>query len=422
MSSTPAESPASAAESPASAATAAPDFPAEARALADDLIALRRELHRNPELGNDLPETQARVLAALEGLPLEITTGTSLTSVTAVLRGAKPGPTVLLRGDMDGLPVDEQTGLDFASANGNMHACGHDLHTAGLVGAARLLSAHRDELCGNVIFMFQPGEEGPGGAAPMIEEGVLDAAGTRADAAFGVHVLPGEPGTFTTRRGPLMAGSNILRVTFHGAGGHGSQPHNALDPVPPLVEYCQALQVMVTRRFSVFDPVVLAVTNLSAGEAVNVIPASASMGGSVRTLSQETTTAFPQHAKELADSIAAAHGCTAEFSWEVLYPPTLNDPEQAGFTLDTLAQVFGAERVNDAEDPFMGSEDFSFVLQEVPGAFYFLHASPPEIDPDTAAMNHSPLVQFDDAVLADQAASLAALAFAHNTRASAPQG
>ncbi|WP_035281345.1 M20 metallopeptidase family protein [Brevibacterium album] len=405
----------------AATSTAGPDFPAEARALADDLIALRRDLHRIPELGNDLPQTQARVLAALDGLPLEITTGTSLTSITAVLRGGKPGPTVLLRGDMDGLPVREQTGLDFASDNGNMHACGHDLHTTGLVGAARLLSAHRDELPGNVVFMFQPGEEGPGGAKPMIDEGVLDAAGTRADAAFGVHVMPGEQGVFNTRRGPLMAGSNILRVTFHGQGGHGSQPQKALDPVPPLVEFCQALQVMVTRRFSVFDPVVAAITNLSAGEAVNVIPPSASMGGSVRTLSAETTAAFPQHAEELAHSIAAAHGCTAEFSWEVLYPPTINDHEQAGFALDTLAQVFGEDRVVDAPDPLMGSEDFSFVLNEVPGAFYFLQATLPEIDPETAAVNHSPLVQFDDAVLADQAASLAALAFAHNTRASASQ-
>ena len=256
----------------------APDFPREATAIAADLVALRRALHRDPEVGNDLPRTQTRVLEALDGLPLEITTGDSLTSVVAVLRGSRPGPTVLLRGDMDALPVREDNDLDYRSTNGAMHACGHDLHTAGLVRAARLLSAHREELAGNVVFMFQPGEEGPGGAEPMVAEGVLDAAGVRADAAFAVHVLPGERGVFTLRPGPIMAGSNVLRVTFHGAGGHGSQPQTALDPVPPLVEFCQALQVMITRRFSVFDPVVAAITNLSAGEAVNVIPASASMG------------------------------------------------------------------------------------------------------------------------------------------------
>lgn len=382
-------------------------------------MALRRALHRDPELGNHLPRTQARVLDALEGLPLEITTGQSLTSVVAVLRGSRPGPTVLLRGDMDALPVIEDNDLDYRSTNDAMHACGHDLHTAGLVGAARLLSAHRDELAGNVVFMFQPGEEGPGGAEPMIAEGVLDAAGVRADAAFGVHVLPGERGVFMLRPGPAMASSNRLHVTFHGAGGHGSQPHTALDPVPPLVEFCQALQVMVTRRFSVFDPVVVAITNLSAGEALNVIPPSASMGAFIRTLSAETTRDFPTYARTLAESVAAGFGCTAEFNWEPVYPPTVNDHDQAHFALETLTELFGADRVVQAQDPLMGSEDFSFVLNEIPGAFYFLFATPDGIDPKTAAMNHSPHVLFDDAVLADQAASLAALAWEHNTRGAA---
>lgn len=391
------------------------DFAREAQDIAAELITLRRELHQNPELGNDLPKTQAQVLAALQNLPLEITTGESLTSVVAVLRGALPGPTVLLRGDMDALPIKEENDLEYASNNGYMHACGHDLHTAGLVGAAKLLSAHQDELRGNVVFMFQPGEEGPGGAEPMINEGVLDAAGTRADAAFGVHVMPGEQGIFTTRPGTMMAGANVLRVVFHGAGGHGSQPENALDPVPALVEFCQALQVMVTRRFSVFDPVVASITNLSAGEAINVIPPSASMGASVRTLSPETTRDFPIHARELAQSIAAGHGCTAEIDWTNTYRPTVNDAGETAYLLRTLTDVFGEERVVEADNPIMGSEDFSCVLEEVPGAFYMLQATPKGIDPDAAAVNHSPHVQFDDAVLADQAASLATLAFAHNT-------
>ncbi|WP_026820623.1 M20 metallopeptidase family protein [Arthrobacter castelli] len=391
------------------------DFAREAQDIAEELIALRRELHQNPELGNELPKTQAQVLAALQNLPLEITTGESLTSVVAVLRGALPGPTVLLRGDMDALPVAEENDLEYASNNGYMHACGHDLHTAGLVGAAKLLSAHQDELRGNVVFMFQPGEEGPGGAEPMINEGVLDAAGTRVDAAFGVHVMPGEQGIFTTRPGTMMAGANVLRVVFHGAGGHGSQPENALDPVPALVEFCQALQVMVTRRFSVFDPVVASITNLSAGEAINVIPPSASMGASVRTLSPETTRDFPIYATELAESIAKAHGCTAEIDWSNTYRPTVNDDAEAAYLLRTLTDVFGADRVVEADNPIMGSEDFSCVLEEVPGAFYMLHATPKGIDPETAAVNHSPHVQFDDAVLPDQAASLATLAFAHNT-------
>lgn len=392
------------------------DFPREAKAIAHELVTLRREIHRDPELGNDLPRTQARVVAALEGLPLEITEGKTLTSVVAVLHGALPGPTVLLRGDMDALPVAEENDLDYASTNGRMHACGHDLHTAGLVGAAKLLSAHRDELRGSVVFMFQPGEEGPGGAKPMIEEGVLDAAGSRVEAAFGVHVMPGEQGVFTSRPGALMAGANVLRAVFHGAGGHGSMPEKATDPVPPLVEFCQALQVMVTRRFSVFDPVVASITNLSAGDAVNVIPASASMGASVRTLSAETTRDFPLYAKELAESIAAGHGCSVEFDWVTQYPPTVNDSRETEYLMGTLSDVFGAERVVEANDPIMGSEDFSFVLEKIPGAFYMLQATPPDIDPEAVAFNHSPLVQFDDAVLADQAASLAALAFTYRAR------
>lgn len=387
------------------------DFPTEAQTIASELVALRRDLHRNPELGNDLPQTQARVLAALEGLPLEITTGKALTSVVAVLRGRHPGPTVLLRGDMDALAVTEKNDLEYAATNGRMHACGHDLHTAALVGAAKLLTAHRADLRGDVVFMFQPGEEGPGGAEPMIEEGLLEAAGKRVDAAFAVHVQPGQKGIFTTRPGTIMAGSNSLRVEFHGVGGHGSQPEQALDPVPPLVEFCQALQVMVTRRFSVFDPVVLSIANLAAGEALNVIPPSASMGASVRTLSAETTRDFPVYARELAESIAAGHGCTAEVDWSVKYPPTINDIEENAYLERTLTELFGADRVAEA-DPIMGSEDFSYVLDEVPGVYYMLQATPDGIDPASADW-HSPLVQFDDQVLADQAASLAALAFGY---------
>ncbi|MGO3678534.1 MAG: M20 metallopeptidase family protein, partial [Microbacteriaceae bacterium] len=194
---------------------------AQAEAMLPELVALRRELHQNPEVGLDLPFTQKRVLEALEGLPLEITLGTETTSIVAVLRGAKPGPAVLLRGDMDGLPVEEQTGLDYASKNGNMHACGHDLHTAGLVGAAKLLAAKQDEIAGSVIFMFQPGEEGFNGASVMIKEGVLDAAGERPVAAYGLHVGPGPRGLLATLPGPMLAGSSELHVTVHGRGGHG---------------------------------------------------------------------------------------------------------------------------------------------------------------------------------------------------------
>ncbi len=386
-------------------------FVAAAQEMLPELVELRRRLHAHPELGNDLPWTQQQVLDALAGCDLEITLGESLTSVVAVLRGGQPGPTVLLRGDMDGLPVVEQTGLDYASQNDNMHACGHDLHTAGLVGAAKLLSARRDELRGNVIFMFQPGEEGPGGAKPMLDEGLLEVTGDKPVAAYAIHVAPGVPGVFNYWPTTAMAGANKLSVTFHGKGGHGSQPHTAKDPVPALLEFGTALQVMVTRRFNVFDPVVLSISQLSAGSAINVIPDSASLGASVRTLSAETTETFPGAVKELADGIAVAHGVRAEVNWEVLYPVTVNDETESDFTAATLSKTFGEDRVVEYPNPLMGSEDFSYVLQDVPGCFIFLQCSPPDVDPETADWNHSPNVLFDDAVLGDQAAALAQLAF-----------
>jgi hippurate hydrolase len=395
---------------------------ADASALLPDLVALRRALHRHPETGFALPQTQAAVLAALAPLVadgLEVTTGESLVggarlgSVTAVLHGAKPGPAVLLRADMDALGIVEETGLDYASRNGAMHACGHDLHVAGLVGAARLLAARRADLAGSVVFMFQPGEEAGGGAPYMLDEGVLEAAGDRVEAAYGIHVMPGRPGEFFTKPGPLMGGANVLRVRVTGRGGHGSRPHEAVDPVPVLAEIVLALQAYVTRRVSVFDPVVVSVTQLSASEVLNVIPERAELGATVRTLSMESVERLREDLPALASAIAEAHGCVAESTFEVVYPVTVNDEASALATLSTLADVFGEARVRPLEQPMMASEDFSFVLQRVPGTFVFLGATPSHIDPADAEMNHSPRALFDDAVLADQAAALAALALSH---------
>ena len=309
----------------------------------------------------------------------------------------------------------KRQGLKFSSTGPRMHACGHDLHVAGLVGAARLLAAHRDELPGSVVFMFQPGEEGLGGAKIMIDEGVLDAAGERVVAAYGIHVMQGLSGTFETKPGPLMASGNRISVTVHGKGGHGSQAWSAVDPVSVLMEIGLALEVMVTRRFSVMDPVVLSVTQLAASDAVNVIPASARLGATIRTLSPENVAKVGEYATRVAENIAAAHGCTAEVVFDPYYPPTVNDDAEAAFTLDTLSATFGPDRVQVTEFAQMASEDFSFVLSEVPGCFVFLGATPPELDPDTADFNHSPRVVFDDAVLGDQAAALATLAWARLT-------
>ncbi|RBP61401.1 hippurate hydrolase [Brevibacterium sanguinis] len=389
---------------------------ADAARLLPALRELRRTLHADPEIGLDLPRTQSRVLSALADLDLEVSTGTGTTSVVAVLRGTHPdrpsagAPAVLLRGDMDALPIEELTDEPFRSTNGNMHACGHDLHTAGLVGAARLLHAHRGELAGDVVFMFQPGEEGFNGASVMIDEGVLDAAGPRVRAAYGVHVNVSERGIVTTKPGTLQAGANELHVTIHGRGGHGSQPQSAVDPVPAIAELVTALQTMITRRVSAFDPVVLSVTQLRAGEAVNVIPASASLGATVRTLSEDSLDIVRAQAQRLATSIAEAHGCTAEVDFEVKYPVTVNDAAETAWAIDELRGLLGDDRVRTATEPIMPSEDFSFVLQEVPGTYLMLGAGRADIPPERREDNHSPFVVFDDSVLADQSAVLAHLA------------
>ncbi|RBP65028.1 hippurate hydrolase [Brevibacterium sanguinis] len=394
-----------------------PDFRTEAQALQDDLVALRRTLHANPELDRHLPFTQKTVLAELEGLGLEITTGESLSSIVAVLKGGKPGadgkfgPAVLLRGDMDALPVVEETGLDFASTNGNMHACGHDMHTAGLVGAARLLAAHREEIPGSIIFMFQPAEETDGGAEPMIAEGVLEAAGVPVIAAYGIHVESAERGRFTTKGGPLMAGFADLHLTVHGAGGHSSQPQATRDPVPAIAEIALALNTMTTRSFDIFDPVVVSVTQLEGSQASNVIADSAKLTASIRFLSAKSLALLQERVHEIAENIAKAHRCTAEVDFQIGFPVTVNNPAETRTTIARLGEVFGADRVEEMAFPRMGSEDFSYVLEKVPGTFVFLGAAPEGIDPD-AETNHSPRVQFDDGLLGDQAAALAHLAFA----------
>ncbi|MET8968211.1 M20 metallopeptidase family protein [Streptomyces hydrogenans] len=385
----------------------------DALAHADTLIPLRHDLHRAPELGLDLPFTQRRVLDALAGLPLEITLGERLSSVTAVLRGGRPGPAVLLRGDMDALPVQEDTGVPYASElPGRMHACGHDLHTAGLVGAARLLAARRDELPGDVVFMFQPGEEGMGGAGLMIEEGVLDAAGSRVVAAYALHVtstlLP--TGYAAVRPGPMLAASDSVTVTVRGAGGHGSSPHSAKDPVPALCEIVTALQTMITRTVDVFDPAVVTVGSLHAGSAGNVIPETAVLEATVRSFSTATQTAVRAGVERTVHGIAAAHGVEADLDYRENYPVTENDPAEAAFALRTARGLLGADRAFEAPRPLTGSEDFSLVLREVPGAYLGIGACPPDRDPATAPMNHAPQAVFDDRAVLDAAVLLAELA------------
>jgi amidohydrolase len=394
----------------------------DAIAIAGDVAELRHAIHAEPEIGLELPRTQAKVLAALDGLPLEISRGQALSSVTAVLRGGRPGPTVLLRGDMDALPVTERTGLPFASRiDGAMHACGHDLHTSMLAGAARVLSGRQAELPGNVIFMFQPGEEGLGGAELMIGEGVLDAAGDRPVAAFGMHVLSGvvPPGIYSSRPGTLMASVDTLNVTVHGRGGHASTPHLAADPIPAACELVLALQTMVTRQFDAFDPVVVTTGMIRAGTTNNVIPDNAELAVTIRTFSAANRAKVKNSAQRLVRDITTAHGLTAEIDFEDGYPVTVNTGPETEFAQSTVTALLGGDRYTPMVHPMPGAEDFSYVLEAVPGAFVMLGACPDGADPATAPFNHSAEAVFDDSVLADGVAVYAELALRRLTAAAA---
>jgi hippurate hydrolase len=321
---------------------------------------------------------------------------------------------------MDALPVQELSDLPFRSeTDGVMHACGHDLHTAILVGAARLLAAHRAELAVDVVFMFQPGEEGYDGAAHMIAEGVLDAAGRRADAAFALHVISNlaPRGTVLWRSGPIMAASDGLTVTVRGRGGHGSSPHLCLDPLPAASEMVLALTQAVARGLDTFEPAVLTVGTFHAGTQRNVIAPTAVFEATVRTLDPAVAGRVRILAERVCRGIAAAHGVSADLEFRTEYPVTSNDPVRAEFVAHTARRLFGPHRVVDVPNPIMGSEDFSRVLAEVPGAMSFLGACPADRDPRSAAGNHSGDAAFDDAAIEDGALLLAVLAAGHPRQA-----
>lgn len=388
----------------------------DARGMQGDLEHLRRALHREPEVGLRLPRTQERVLEELGDLPLEVSTGTATTSVTAVLRGGRRGvedtPTVLLRADMDALPVAEETGLEFASRNGAMHGCGHDLHTTALIGAAHLLSRHRDRLAGDVVFMFQPGEEGWGGAKIMLDEGVLDASGRRPDAAYGLHVTSNlaPRGRFFSKPGTILSASYRLAVEVHGAGGHGSSPHTAKDPVAAMAEMITALQTMVTRTFNVFDPVVITVARVEAGTRHNIIPDLARFEATVRCYSPATFDAVPPAIRRVLDGVAVAHRVEVTIALDAEFPMTVNDAAEVEFGARVVSDLMGEDRYETVKDPMSASEDFSYVLGTVPGAFIMLGACMSGLDPADAPTNHSPRAQFDDAVLSDASTIYAGLA------------
>ena len=389
-----------------------PDVHTISEELVEQLQQLRRQLHATPEIGLHLPRTQQSVLDALAGVDAEISCGEELSSVTVVIRGAHPQKrqqAVLLRGDMDALPVVEDTGFVFASDNGAMHACGHDVHTAGLVGAVRLLCARRAELAGDVICMFQPGEEGFGGAGLMVSEGVLEAAGVPVIAAYGVHVSADRQlGHIWSKPGSYMAAFSHMDITVRGVGGHGSRPHTAYDPIQVATMLPGQLQEYISRRFDVFSPVVLTVGSIHGGQAANIIPETCSLSVGIRTFSEEVTARCAEELPHLVRSVVRAHGLEVDVNYKSRIPATVNAAAEAEFYMDTARKLFGDDAVHLAEAPLTASEDFSEILVRVPGAYGHFGAMMP--DDKHAETNHSPKARHSDAGLGDHARFLATLA------------
>ena len=369
----------------------------------EDIVSLRREIHREPELGFDTKKTAEKVLDALEGLPLEVETGLAENGIVATLKGEGGGPTVALRADMDALPIQEETDLPFASEeDGKMHACGHDGHTSMLVGAVRALSQDhlRERLNGSVKFIFQPAEEGGGGGRVMVEEGVAEGVSS----IFALHLWPGLPfGKAATKAGPIMAAADAFEMRVKGKGGHGAMPHLTTDAVAIAAQIVTALQTIVSREVNPVAPAVLTVGEIEAGFAFNIIPETARLGGTVRTLDADLRKQIPKRMEELARGIARGMRGDAELDYHFSYPVARNDADAAEFALGVIGELFGEENVVELTDSSMGAEDFAFFLEHVPGAFIWLGVG------DVSGL-HTPKFAFDEEILSQGSALLAALA------------
>ncbi len=363
---------------------------------------LRRDIHREPELGFDTEKTARKVLDALEGLPLEIETGVAQNGLVATLAGEGEGPTVGLRADMDALPITEETGLAFASeVEGKMHACGHDAHTSMLVGAAHALSGMRERLNGTVKFIFQPAEEGGGGGRVMVEEGVAGGL----DSIFALHLWPGLPfGTVATKAGPIMAAADGFEMEILGSGGHGAMPHLTADAIVIAAQVVTALQTVVAREVDPVEPAVLTIGEIGAGTAFNIIPEKARIGGTVRTLKADLRRRMPERIEEVARGVAGGMRGHAELDYRFSYPVTVNDAGAADRVLGVAGELFGEDSVLRLPNPSMGGEDFAFFLEKVPGAFVWLG-----VGEDVSGL-HTPRFAFDEEILPRGSALLAALA------------
>jgi amidohydrolase len=385
------------------------DFLSEAQALFEYTQSHRRDFHSHPELGFHEVRTAGIVAGELNSLGLEVHTGIAETGVVAVMQGSRPGPVILVRADMDALPIHEETGASYTSQNpGVMHACGHDGHTAILLTVARILNGHRQELSGTVKFVFQPAEEGMGGAERLIQAGVLE--DPKVDICLALHVWNEQPvGWIGIASGPALAGAEIFKITVKGKGGHGASPHLAVDPLLASAHIITGLQGIVSRNVPPLKTAVVSVCTIHGGEAFNVIPPSVELTGTIRTFEPEIRSTVLEHFNQTVTSIAAGLGCQVEIEINQLTPATINQPEIAGQVAATARRLLPQSEIDARNYITMGSEDFAFILEKVPGCFFFIGSANPKKGLD--ASHHSPKFDFDESIL-PQAAGLMAAAVA----------
>jgi hippurate hydrolase len=359
--------------------------------FADEVTGWRRHLHENPELGYEEHETAAFVAEKLRSFGVdEVATGIGKTGVVAVIRGrkAQSGKVVGLRADMDALPIEEATEVPYKSkVAGKMHACGHDGHTAMLLGAAKYLAETRN-FDGTAVMIFQPAEEGGGGGLAMCQDGLMDRFGVQE--VYGMHNMPGIPlGSFAIRPGPIMAAADRFDIVIEGRGGHAARPHECIDPVVIAAQVIVAAQTIASRGVDPLDSVVVSICDIKSGDTYNVIPQRAVLKGTVRTLRKETRAYAEQRLREIAAGIATASGATIEVTYHKGYPVTRNSVEQTSFAVKVAAGIAGEDKVDQAILPLMGSEDFAYMLEERPGAYIMVGNG------DTAGVHH-PAYDFDD--------------------------
>lgn len=372
------------------------------------VITWRRDFHQHPELGMQETRTSKIIADHLKSLGMEVTVGVpgAPTAVVGLLKGGKPGPVVGLRADMDGLPVTEQVDLPFKSTakaqwngveTGVMHACGHDNHMAILMGTATALAGVREQMAGSVKFIFQPAEEGPGGAEPMVKAGVLK--NPDVSAVFGLHVFPFSAGTIVYREGPLMASADEFTIEIVGRQTHGAVPWGGIDPIVIGAQIVTAFQSIVARQVNIANaPAVVTVGKFAAGNRSNIIPDTAELVGTIRAFDEAERKKIQQRVRDIAVHYAEAAGATAKVSFGLGYPVTKNDPALTRRMLPTLKRVAGEKQV--VEGALTGTaEDFSYFGQDVPGLFFFLGVTPSSQDPSKAALNHSPLFFADESAL-----------------------